>query len=70
MKTRLCDQVCILEPDVATIISKGDGLTLTTHAKQEAKAKEVAAAVQDLRSTWQQLKAQSEVASSAKLISY
>ena len=56
-------EVCVLEPDVATVISRGDSLTLATHAWDVEKASTVATAVRELRASWQQLKQQTEVRS-------
>lgn len=50
-----------LEPDVATVISRGDSLTLATHAWDVAKAQTIEAAVKELRTSWAHLKAQTEV---------
>lgn len=54
-------EVCVLEPDVATVISRGDSLTLATHAWDVSGADTVSEAVGGLRTSWRGLKQQAEV---------
>lgn len=50
-----------LEPDVATVISRGDTLTLTTHMVDVPRANNIRVAVRDLRQQWASLKTLTEV---------
>lgn len=51
----------MLEPDVATVISRGDTLTLTTHMVDVPRANTIRTAVHDLRTHWSSLKGETEV---------
>ncbi|XP_066986140.1 dystrophin-like isoform X7 [Macrobrachium rosenbergii] len=53
-------EVAELEPDIATIISRGDTLTLTTHMVDVHKANVIRTAVNDLRNHWSALKSETE----------
>ncbi|KAK8372489.1 hypothetical protein O3P69_018911, partial [Scylla paramamosain] len=53
-------EVSQLEPDVATIISHGDTLTLTTHIVDVQRAHNIRVAVNDLRAQWSTLKTLTE----------
>ncbi|XP_068223554.1 microtubule-actin cross-linking factor 1-like [Palaemon carinicauda] len=53
-------EVAELEPDIATIISRGDTLTLTTHMVDVQKANTIRTAVNDLRNHWSALKSETE----------
>lgn len=50
-----------LEPDVATVISRGDTLTLETHTTDIQRAHNIRLAVNDLRAQWGGLKTRMEV---------
>lgn len=54
-------EVATLEPDVATVISRGDTLTLTTHMVDVPRANNIRVAVRDLRQQWASLKTLTEV---------
>ncbi|XP_063241315.1 dystrophin, isoforms A/C/F/G/H-like [Bacillus rossius redtenbacheri] len=55
-------EMSFLAPDVATLISRGDGLVLTVHSSDPERAGQLKEATQDrLRSKWQQVKADAEV---------
>ncbi|XP_069180920.1 LOW QUALITY PROTEIN: dystrophin [Procambarus clarkii] len=53
-------EVALLEPDVATVISHGDTLTLTTHMVDVPRANTIRVAVNDLRTHWSSLKSETE----------
>ncbi|XP_076057389.1 dystrophin-like, partial [Oratosquilla oratoria] len=53
-------EVALLEPDIATVISRGDTLTLTTHMVDVPRANSIRLAVNDLRQQWSTLKADTE----------
>ncbi|XP_042209207.1 dystrophin-like [Homarus americanus] len=53
-------EVALLEPDVATVISHGDTLTLTTHMVDVPRANTIRIAVNDLRTHWSALKSETE----------
>ncbi|CAL4069884.1 unnamed protein product, partial [Meganyctiphanes norvegica] len=53
-------EVALMEPDVATVISRGDTLTLTTHMVDVPRANTIRIAVNDLRKHWTELKTTTE----------
>ncbi|KAJ4445849.1 hypothetical protein ANN_12534, partial [Periplaneta americana] len=54
-------ELSFLAPDVATLISRGDGLVLTVHSSDPSRAERLKESSQDkLRSKWQQVKSESE----------
>ncbi|KAK7068113.1 hypothetical protein SK128_001327 [Halocaridina rubra] len=53
-------ELASLEPDVATVISRGDTLTLTTHMTDVPRANTIRIAVNDLRNHWSALKTEIE----------
>jgi len=55
-------ELSFLAPDVATLISQGDGLILTVHATDPVRAERLKELSQDkLRTKWQEVKAVCEV---------
>lgn len=60
-------ELSFLAPDVATLISQGDGLILTVHASDPVRAERLKESSQDkLRTKWQEVKAVCEVSQQYK----
>ena len=60
-------ELSFLAPDVATLISQGDGLILTVHASDPVRAERLKESTQDkLRTKWQEVKAVCEVSQQYK----
>nr|CAD7448133.1 unnamed protein product [Timema bartmani] len=58
-------EISLLAPDAATLISRGDGLVLTVHASDPARAEQLKESSQDkLRSKWLEVKTKAEVSKS------
>jgi hypothetical protein len=55
-------ELSFLAPDIATLISRGDGLVLTVHSSDPTRAEMLKESSQDkLRRNWQELKSECEV---------